>query len=132
MTESNGRQAELESALFQFLKLLHIEAGGVYRRISENREILKHLDLLQLEGNSKVLTETNIFWILDSHHQFMLSLAYLAKRLGLESQTDFELYSSHHDIDNISIFERVGRKLDELPFVIDRLNELKAEDNENE
>lgn len=109
------------SAMFQVQKLLHTEGGGIYKRISENKEILSHVN----ESNSKVLTDTNVFWLLDAHHQFFISLVYLSKELGIESPADFKMFSSLHDIDNIEIFEMVGRKLDERPFVVDRLNELK-------
>lgn len=123
----HGENSRKERALFEIQKILHTEAGGIYKRISENREILNHLNLVQIESNSKVLTETNIFWLLDAHHQFLLSLVYLAKKHGLESASDFEVFSSLSDIDNVEIFKTVGRKLEEQSFVIDRLSQLKKE-----
>ena len=118
-----------ESALFNIQKILHIEAGGIYKRISENKEILERLNLEHLETDSKILTETNIFWLLDAHHQFLLSLLYIAKEHGLESASDFEAYAGGHRIDDIEIFEAVGRKLGREPFVIERLSELKKRKN---
>lgn len=116
----HGENLRKESAIFDIQKILHIEAGGIYKRISENKEILLHL-----ETDSKILTETNIFWLLDAHHQFLLSLLYTAKEHGLESISCFELYAESHRIDDIEIFEVVGKKLGEVPFVIERLSELK-------
>ena len=120
----HGENLRKESAIFDIQKILHIEAGGIYKRISENKEILLHL-----ETDSKILTETNIFWLLDAHHQFLLSLLYIAKEHGLESISCFEMYAESHRIDDIEIFEVVGKKLGEEPFVIDRLSELKKRIN---
>lgn len=119
----HGENLRKESAIFDIQKILHIEAGGIYKRISENKEILLHLT------DSKILTETNVFWLLDSHHQFLLSLLYIAKEHGLESISCFELYAESHRIDDIEIFEVVGKKLGEEPFVIERLSELKKRIN---
>lgn len=120
----HGEKLRKESALFDIQKILLIEAGGIYKRISENKEILLHL-----ETDSKILTETNIFWLLDAHHQFLLSLLYIAKEHGLESASDFEAYAGGHRIDDIEIFKAVGRKLGEEPFIVERLSELKKRIN---
>lgn len=110
---------QYRSILYNVKKLLDIEAGGVYKRISENREILENLN----ESDCKALSETNLFWILDAHHQFLLSLAYEMKSQDVE----FEMYSGCHRIDDIEIFKLVGEKLGKRPFVIERLSGLKEE-----
>lgn len=123
LTEINHKT---DSALFAIQKLLNIEAGGIYKRISENREILEHLN----EYDCKALSETNLFWLIDAHHQFLLSLVYEMK----SQDSEFEMYSGCHRIDDIEIFKLVGEKLGESPFVIERLSQLKKEEdkmNEN-
>lgn len=126
----HGENSRRESALFEIKKLLDTEAGGLFRRISGSTEILEYLN----EYDSEVLSETIVFSLLDKNHQFLLALAYLTKKIGLESPSDFEAFSYYHGIDNIKIFERVGKKLEQQPFVIERLSQLKKEEdkmNEN-
>lgn len=112
----HGENSRRESALFEIKKLLDTEAGGLFRRISGSTEILEYLN----EYDSEVLSETIVFSLLDKNHQFLLALAYLTKKIGLESPSD---------IDNIKIFERVGKKLEQQPFVIERLSQLKKEED---
>ena len=126
----HGENSRRESALFEIKKLLDTEAGGLFRRISGSTEILEYLN----EYDSEALSETIIFSLLDKNHQFLLALAYLTKKCGLENPSDFEAFSDYHGIDNIKIFERVGKKLEQQPFVIERLSQLKKEEdkmNEN-
>lgn len=126
----HGENTRKESALFEIKKLLDTEAGGLFRRISGSTEILEYLN----EYDSEVLSETIVFSLLDKNHQFLLALVYLTKKIGLESPSDFEAFSDYHGIDNIKIFERVGEKLEQQPFVIERLSQLKKEEdkmNEN-
>lgn len=112
-----GEASRYRNILFTIQKAADTEAGGIYKRISENREILEHLN----EADSNILSETNAFWLLDGHHQFLLSLVYAMKI----NDPEFEVYSELHRIDDIEIFDLVGKKLGESPFVTERLNQLK-------
>ena len=112
-----NRLAQSESALFEIAKLLRIEAGGIYKRISENREILTQLK----ELNAVSFEENNIFWLLDAHHQFLLSLAYWMKDEGLESTDDFAVYGQGHEIDNVAVFEIIAKELDTKSFAAEWL-----------
>lgn len=112
-----NRLVQSESALFEIAKLLRIEAGGIYKRISENREILTQLK----ELNAVSFEENNIFWLLDAHHQFLLSLAYWMKDEGLESTDDFAVYGQGHEIDNVAVFEIIAKELDTKSFAAEWL-----------
>lgn len=83
------------------------ELGGIFKRISENRELLEELEHESLHSND----DSNVFYLLAAHHQFLLELAIAMQDIDSYS---LKFYGELHRIGDIEVFERVAKRHDKF------------------
>lgn len=87
-------------------KVVFKDAGGIYKRIAENREILEQLD----QGVRLCDKESNIYYLLSAHHQFLINLAVAIAKYAPNHKDNIERFK----IDDIELFKSLAEKHDKV------------------
>lgn len=89
--------SEIGAVVFQ-------DAGGIYKRIAENLEILEQLN----QGVTLNDKESNLYYLLSAHHQFLINLAVAIKTYAPDHKGDSERFK----IEDIDLFRTIAETHD--------------------